>query len=193
RRGGPGRAHAAAAHAGGLGARGQGRRARRRGPAGALRRRALRRRAGGRRVTPPILEATGLGVRHRRGWALRDCSLAVPAGRVAALVGPNGAGKTTLMLAAAGLLAPVRGSVTVRGTAAFVAQDKPLYESFTVAEMLEFGRRTNPRWDGEGAQARLDALGVPLGARTGRLSGGQQAQVAITLALARLPDLIVLD
>jgi len=144
-------------------------------------------------VTPPILEATGLGVRHRRGWALRDCSLAVPAGRVAALVGPNGAGKTTLMLAAAGLLAPVRGSVTVRGTAAFVAQDKPLYESFTVAEMLGFGRRTNPRWDGEGAQARLDALGVPLGARTGRLSGGQQAQVAITLALARLPDLIVLD
>ncbi|MFG1944363.1 ABC transporter ATP-binding protein [Nonomuraea sp. NPDC048826] len=144
-------------------------------------------------MSPPILEATGLGVRHRRGWALRDCSLAVPAGRVAALVGPNGAGKTTLMLAAVGLLAPTRGSVTVRGTAAFVAQDKPLYESFTVAEMLEFGRRTNARWDGAGARARLEALGVPLGRRTGRLSGGQQAQVAITLALARTPDLLVLD
>lgn len=144
-------------------------------------------------MSAPILEATGLGVRRRRAWVLCDCSLAVPAGRVAALVGPNGAGKTTLMHAAVGLLAPARGSVTVRGTAAFAAQDKPLYESFTVAEMLEFGRRTNPRWDGEGALARLEELGVPLGARAGRLSGGQQAQVALTLALARVPDLLVLD
>ncbi|TXK43909.1 ABC transporter ATP-binding protein [Nonomuraea sp. C10] len=141
----------------------------------------------------PVLETTGLSVRRRRAWALRDCSLSVPAGRVAALVGPNGAGKTTLMLAAVGLLAPDRGHVSVRGTAAFVAQDKPLYESFTVGELLEFGRRTNTRWDGEGARARLDALGVPLGRRAGRLSGGQQAQVAITLALARTPDLLVLD
>ncbi|MFI6707128.1 ABC transporter ATP-binding protein [Nonomuraea sp. NPDC050478] len=144
-------------------------------------------------MSAPILEVTGLGVRRRRAWALRDCSLSVPAGRVAALVGPNGAGKTTLMLAAVGLLAPDRGHVSVRGTAAFVAQDKPLYESFTVGELLEFGRRTNTRWDGEGARARLDALGVPLGRRAGRLSGGQQAQVAITLALARTPDLLVLD
>ncbi|MGI5270976.1 ATP-binding cassette domain-containing protein [Nonomuraea sp. CA-218870] len=144
-------------------------------------------------MSAPILEVTGLGVRRRRRWALRDCSLAVPAGRVAALVGPNGAGKSTLMLAAVGLLAPEQGSVTVRGSVAFVAQDKPLYESFTVAETLEFGRRTNPRWDGEGARDRLDALGVPLGARAGRLSGGQQAQLALTLALARMPDLLVLD
>ncbi|MFI7446708.1 ABC transporter ATP-binding protein [Nonomuraea sp. NPDC049714] len=141
----------------------------------------------------PVLEATGLGVRYRRGWALRDCSLALPAGRVAALVGPNGAGKTTLMHAAVGLLAPARGRVVVRGQAAFVAQDKPLYETFTVAEMLTFGRRTNLRWDERAALDRLAGLGIPLDRKVGRLSGGQQAQVALTIALARTPDLLVLD
>ncbi|MGN9780396.1 ABC transporter ATP-binding protein [Nonomuraea sp. ZG12] len=140
-----------------------------------------------------MLEATGLGVRYRRGWALRDCSLALPAGRVAALVGPNGAGKTTLMHAAVGLLAPARGRVVVRGQAAFVAQDKPLYETFTVAEMLTFGRRTNLRWDERAALDRLAGLGIPLDRKVGRLSGGQQAQVALTIALARTPDLLVLD
>jgi ABC-2 type transport system ATP-binding protein len=140
-----------------------------------------------------VLEATGLGVRYRRGWALRDCSLAIPAGRVAALVGPNGAGKTTLMHAAVGLLAPAQGGVVVRGQAAFVAQDKPLYETFTVAEMLTFGRRTNLRWDERAALDRLAGLGIPLDRKVGRLSGGQQAQVALTIALARTPDLLVLD
>jgi len=144
-------------------------------------------------VRAPVLETTGLGVRYRRGWALRDCSLSVPAGRVAALVGPNGAGKTTLMHAAVGLIAPAEGNVMVRGRAAFVAQDKPLYDTFTVGEMLEFGRRTNVRWDDRSARARLAGLGVPLDRRVGRLSGGQQAQVALTIALARRPDLLVLD
>ncbi|MEU8171488.1 ABC transporter ATP-binding protein [Microbispora hainanensis] len=139
------------------------------------------------------LEATGLGVRYGRTWVLRDCSLSVPAGRVAALVGPNGAGKTTLMHAAVGLLRPAQGGVRVAGEVAFVAQDKPLYDGFTVAEMLTFGRRMNRRWDGEAAAARLAGLGIPLGRKVGRLSGGQQAQVAVTLALAGLPDLLVLD
>ncbi|MFI7641603.1 ABC transporter ATP-binding protein [Nonomuraea sp. NPDC049400] len=140
----------------------------------------------------PALEATGLGVRYRRTWALRDCSLSVPAGRVAALVGPNGAGKTTLMHAAVGLLRPAMGSVRVAGEAAFVAQDKPLYESFTVAEMLTFGRRMNTRWDAAAAD-RLAGLGIPLERKVSGLSGGQQAQVAVTLALACRPDLLVLD
>ena len=139
------------------------------------------------------LEATGLGVRYGRTWVLRDCSLSVPAGRVAALVGPNGAGKPTLMHTAVGLLRPAMGSVRVTGEAAFVAQDKPLYESFTVAEMLAFGRRMNRRWDDDAAAARLAGLGIPLRRKVGRLSGGQRAQVAVTLALAGQPDLLVLD
>ncbi|QYC41650.1 ABC transporter ATP-binding protein YtrB [Nonomuraea coxensis DSM 45129] len=141
----------------------------------------------------PALETTGLGIRYRRTWALRDCSLAVPTGRVAALVGPNGAGKTTLMHAAVGLLRPALGSVRVTGEAAFVAQDKPLYDSFTVAEMLAFGRRMNTRWDHAAAADRLAGLGIPLSRKVRGLSGGQQAQVAVTLALASRPDLLVLD
>ncbi|MFI6510820.1 ABC transporter ATP-binding protein [Streptosporangium sp. NPDC050855] len=139
------------------------------------------------------LRTTGLGVRYRRTWALRDCSLAVPPGRVAALLGPNGAGKTTLMHAVVGLLAPDAGTISVAGQVAFMAQDKPLYDAFTVAEMLAFGRRLNPTWDDAYAVARLEGLGVPLERRVSGLSGGQQAQVALTVALARRPGLLVLD
>jgi ABC-2 type transport system ATP-binding protein len=151
-----------------------------------------------------VLTATGLSKRYRRNWALRDCSLSVPAGRVVALVGPNGAGKTTLLHLATGLLAPTAGTVTVLGAqvdrdpatlarVAFLAQDKPLYDGFTVAEMLRFGRLMNPRWDGDLAVARLTALGIPLERKVGRLSGGQQAQVALTLTLAKRPELLLLD
>lgn len=150
-----------------------------------------------------VLATTGLGKRYRRTWALRDCSLSVPEGRVVALVGPNGAGKTTLLHLAVGLLTPDTGSVSVlgrqAGTAdtmrqvAFLAQDKPLYHGFSVAEMLRFGARMNPRWDAELARNRIAALDIPPRRKVGRLSGGQQAQVALTVALAKRPDLLVLD
>jgi ABC-2 type transport system ATP-binding protein len=149
------------------------------------------------------LETTGLGKRYRRRWALKDCSVSVPAGRVVALVGPNGAGKTTLLHSIVGLLAPDEGNVTVLGQPAgtretlpriaFLAQDKPLYDGFTVADMLRFGAHLNQRWDGALATARLGELGIPLDGGVGRLSGGQQAQVALTVALAKRPDLLVLD
>ncbi|MFC4857619.1 ABC transporter ATP-binding protein [Actinophytocola glycyrrhizae] len=149
------------------------------------------------------LATTGLGKRYRRNWALKDCSLSVPEGRVVALVGPNGAGKTTLLHLAVGLLAPDHGDVTVLGApagatgtmprVAFLAQDKPLYDSFTVAEMLRFGARMNPRWDQDLATRRLAALDIPLDRKAGKLSGGQQAQVALTIALAKRPELLVLD
>ena len=145
------------------------------------------------------LETTGLGKRYGRTWALQDCSLSVPQGRVVALVGPNGAGKTTLLHIAVGLLEPTAGSVRILGKpvdlsrVAFVAQDKPLYDGFRVSEMLRLGRKLNPRWDDELASKRLDALGIPLDRKVNKLSGGQQAQVALTLAVAKRPDLLVLD
>jgi ABC-2 type transport system ATP-binding protein len=149
------------------------------------------------------LTTTGLGKRYRRNWALKDCSLSVPAGRVVALVGPNGAGKTTLLHMVVGLLSPDEGNVTVLDGAvgiretlpriAFLAQDKPLYDGFSVADMLRFGARMNPRWDNELALARLAELGIPLDRKVGGLSGGQQAQVALTLAFAKRPELLVLD
>ncbi|HEY0452090.1 ABC transporter ATP-binding protein [Actinophytocola sp.] len=151
-----------------------------------------------------VLTATGLGKRYRRSWALRDCTLAVPAGRVVALVGPNGAGKTTLLHLAVGLLTPTAGTVEVLGATvdrdrrtlariAFLAQGKPLYDGFSVAEMLTFGRRMNPGWDQELAVTRLGELGIPLDRKVGKLSGGQQAQVALTVALAKRPELLLLD
>jgi ABC-2 type transport system ATP-binding protein len=148
--------------------------------------------------------ATGLGKRYRHHWGLRDCTLQIPHGRVAALVGPNGAGKTTLLQLATGLSRPTAGTVRVLGRTpdrdiqllpdiGFVAQDVPLYRSFTVRELLKFGQRTNPRWDRQLALARLERVGIDLGQRAGTLSGGQRAQVALTLALAKRPRLLLLD
>ena len=151
-----------------------------------------------------VVEASGLGKRYGRTWALRECTLEIPAGQVTALVGPNGAGKTTLLNLAVGLTPPSAGTVTVLGgrragsrTAldgiAFVAQDTPLYKSLPVADMLYVTRSLNRRFDQPYARARLDELGIPLKRRAGKLSGGQQAQLALTLALARRPGLLVLD
>jgi molybdate transport system ATP-binding protein len=153
--------------------------------------------------TEMVLTATGLGKRYRRVWALRDCSLAIPAGRVVALVGPNGAGKTTLLHLAVGLLTPTQGGLRLFGTppgvpatlqrVAFMAQDRPLYDGFTVADMLRFGRHLNPQWDQDFAEKRLSMLDIPLDRRVGKLSGGQQAQVALSVALGKRPDLLLLD
>lgn len=150
------------------------------------------------------METIDLGKRYRGTWALRNCSLEIPAGRIAALIGPNGAGKTTLLNLAVGLLKPTVGEVRVFGDApaddpaalsriGFVAQDRPLYRGFTVAEMLRFGAKLNPRWDDKMARARLGRLNIPLGQRVSKLSGGQQSQVALVLALAKRPEMIVLD
>jgi ABC-2 type transport system ATP-binding protein len=151
-----------------------------------------------------VIESSGLGKRYRRAWALRDCTLAVPGGHVVALVGPNGAGKTTLLHMSVGLTVPTAGSVTVLGGApagspaaldgiAFVAQDAPLYKNLSAADTLHLARNLNRRWDQPFAEARLADLGIPLKKRVGKLSGGQQAQLALTLALARRPELLVLD
>jgi ABC-2 type transport system ATP-binding protein len=151
-----------------------------------------------------IVEASGLGKRYGSTWALRECSLAVPAGHVAALVGPNGAGKTTLLNLAVGLAAPDAGAVTVLGGLAagspaaldgiaFVAQDTPLYKNLSAADMLHLTASLNRRFDQAYARARLAELGIPPKRKAGKLSGGQQAQLALTLALARRPRLLLLD
>jgi ABC-2 type transport system ATP-binding protein len=150
------------------------------------------------------LETTRLGKRYKRSWALRDCSLRLPAGRVAGLVGPNGAGKTTLLHLAVGLLRPSEGSVRVLGESpsenpgllarvGFVAQDTPLYPGFTADGLIAMGCHLNPRWDASLARDRLRKLGIPLGRRVRKLSGGQRAQVALSLALAKGPELLLLD
>ncbi|SCG42691.1 ABC transporter ATP-binding protein [Micromonospora halophytica] len=151
-----------------------------------------------------VLEAEQLGKRYGKSWALRDCSLHLPAGRVAALVGPNGAGKSTLLHLAVGLLRPDAGAVRIFGESpydnpgvlpeiGFVAQDTPLYRDFTAAELVHLGGRMNRRWDATLARDRLAQLGIPPNLPVGRLSGGQRAQVALALALAKRPRLLLLD
>jgi ABC-2 type transport system ATP-binding protein len=151
-----------------------------------------------------IIETSGLGKRYGSTWALRECTLAIPAGHVAALVGPNGAGKTTLLNLAVGLAEPSAGRVTVLGGLppgspaaldgiAFVAQDTPVYKNLSAADMLHLTRNLNRRFDQRYAEARLTELGIPLNRKAGKLSGGQRAQLALTLALARRPRLLVLD
>ncbi len=151
-----------------------------------------------------VIETIGLGKRYGRTWALRECTVAIPAGHVTALAGPNGAGKTTLLNLAAGLAAPSAGGVTVLGGRppgspaaldgiAFVAQDTPLYKNLSAADMLHLTRNLSRRFDQPYAQDRLGELGIPLKRKTGRLSGGQRAQLALTLALALRPRLLVLD
>ena len=150
------------------------------------------------------LEADGLGKRYGRRWALSGCTLEVPAGYVAGLVGPNGAGKTTLLHLAVGLIEPSDGSIAVLGEevaatpaqlgrVGFVAQETPLYPSLSVADHLRLGAALNPGWDAALAQARIARLGLDDGQRAGTLSGGQRAQLALTLAIAKRPELLVLD
>ena len=151
-----------------------------------------------------VIEASGLGKRYGRRQALADCTLAVPAGRVTGLVGPNGAGKTTLLQLAAGLLTPTSGTITVLGErpggtpaqlarVGFVAQDAPVYPGLSVAGHLRMGAWLNPTWDGELAERRIGQLGLDLRQRAGSLSGGQRAQLALTLAAAKRPELLLLD
>src|ERR1700761_6435413 len=150
------------------------------------------------------LHASGLGKRYRQRWALRDCTLQIPEGRVAGLVGPNGAGKSTLLNLAVGLLVPDTGSVAVLGgqpgsgpaqlaKVGFVAQDSPVYASLSVADHLRFGAQLNQDWDAAYAERRPQRLDLDPGQKAGKLSGGQKAQLALTLAIAKRPRLLILD
>lgn len=139
------------------------------------------------------IEANGLGKRYGRRWALAECTLTVPAGQVVGLVGPNGAGKTTLLELAVGLLRPTTGTIRTRERVGFVAQDAPVYAGLSVADHLRMGQAVNDRWDVGLAQHRVLEAGLDLRQRAGRLSGGQRAQLALTLAVAKRPELLVLD
>jgi len=151
-----------------------------------------------------LLETVGLGRRYGHRWALSDCTLSVPAGKVVGRVGPNGAGKTTLLHLAVGLLAPSAGTIAVLGDrpgsgpaalgrVGFLAQDSPTYARLTVAQHLRMGGWLNRGWDHGYAHTRVEELGLDLRQRAGTLSGGQQAQLALTLAVAKRPELLLLD
>jgi ABC-2 type transport system ATP-binding protein len=153
---------------------------------------------------PPAVATSGLTKRYRRATALENCTVTVPEGSICALVGPNGAGKTTLLRLLCGLSEPTAGSAAVLGATprqdpgflagvGFLAQEMPLYRRMTAADHIRIGAHLNRRWDAGSVAARLGALAVPLDRAVGTLSGGQRAQVALALVLAKQPRLLLLD
>ena len=153
---------------------------------------------------PLAIETVGLGKCYRSTWGLRDCSIDVPEGSISALVGPNGAGKTTLLRLLMGLRRPTSGKARVLGrppaqeedflaSVGFLAQDIPLYRQLSAAEHLRIGAHLNRRWDAVAAEQRLAAFRIPLDRPVASLSGGQRAQVALSLALAKRPRVLLLD
>ncbi|HJT38526.1 MAG TPA: ABC transporter ATP-binding protein, partial [Actinomycetota bacterium] len=149
------------------------------------------------------LEAQGLSKRYGKKWALENCTFELPSGSIAGLVGPNGAGKTTLLHIAVGLLEQTNGSIRILGEqpgdrdvlsrVGFVAQDTPLYKSFSVGEMISFGAHMNDSFDTALARQRMERFEIPLDQRAGSLSGGQRAQLALALAFAKRPEILLLD
>ena len=150
------------------------------------------------------LETNGLGKQYGRRWALQDCTLSIPSGKVVGLVGPNGAGKTTLLHLAVGLITPTSGTINVLGgrpgvepstlsKVGFVAQDTPTYSGLSIANHVRMGAWLNPTWDDGLAKRRIEQLELDPRQKAGSLSGGQRAQVALTLAIAKRPELLLLD
>ncbi|WP_027647389.1 ABC transporter ATP-binding protein [Salinispora pacifica] len=148
-----------------------------------------------------VLRSENLTKRYGRRTALSGCTLDVPVGQVVGLVGPNGAGKSTLLQLACGLLEPTAGMIEVLGErpvsgsarVGFVAQDAPVYAGLTVAEHLRLGARLNPSWDSAIAERRIAQAGLDPSQKAGKLSGGQRANLALTVAAAKRPELLLLD
>jgi ABC-2 type transport system ATP-binding protein len=155
-------------------------------------------------AVPPVIETRGLTKRYRKVTALTGCTITVPEGRISALIGPNGAGKTTLLRVLSGLARPTGGDVAVLGGTprqdpaflaeiGFLAQEIPLYRRLSAEDHIGIGAHLNPRWDGVSVRHRLESLGIPLDQTAGTLSGGQRAQLALALTLAKRPQLLLLD
>ena len=151
-----------------------------------------------------VIQTRGLVKKFRRVTALSDCDVTVPEGRICALIGSNGAGKTTLLRLLSGLARPTAGEMSVLGGAprqdpawlaeiGFLAQEIPLYRRFTAEEHISIGAHLNRRWDAALVRDRLTSLNIPLDRAAGSLSGGQRAQLALTLTLAKQPRLVLLD
>ena len=151
-----------------------------------------------------ILRAQGLGKKYKRKWALTGCSLEIEAGHVTGLVGPNGAGKSTLLNIASGMLEPTTGTIEVCGgvpgsgpeqlaKVGYVAQNTPVYAGLSIEDHLRLGAKLNPNWDDELARRRIERLGLDPKQHAGKLSGGQRAQLALTIGIAKRPELLLLD
>jgi ABC-2 type transport system ATP-binding protein len=153
----------------------------------------------------PLLETHALTKRYRRTVAVRDLTLSIPYGGTTALLGPNGAGKSTLMKLCIGFERPTAGALSVLGVdpvrrrkqalqqIGYVPQAPSLYRDMPVAAHLQLARALRPGFDISYARDRLAALDISPRAVAGQLSAGQQAQVALAIALGTRAPLLLLD
>jgi ABC-2 type transport system ATP-binding protein len=152
------------------------------------------------------LETIGLGKRYGlRRWALRDLDITVKQGTITALVGPNGSGKSTLLKAWVGFERPTAGRLNILGVdpvrnragairlTGYVPQQPSLYRELSVEDHLWFAAVHRPGFDRAIARQYLDDLSIPLDSRAEQLSGGQQAQVGLALALGTRAPVLLLD
>lgn len=153
-----------------------------------------------------VLEAHGFGKRYRRrNWALRNVELTVPEGSITALVGPNGSGKSTLIRAWIGFEGATEGRLSTGGIdpqrdrkgaverVGYVPQSPSLYRDLTIADHIALAGTLRDGFDGPMAAGYVERLSIPLRARAGELSGGEQAQVGLALALATRAPILLLD
>ncbi len=153
------------------------------------------------------LETRALTKRYRRGRvsALENVTLRVPRGAFVALVGPNGAGKSTLIRTFLGFERPTAGSAHVLGIdvrqdspqalaqLGYVGQTPGIYAVLSARHQIEMAAELRPGFDAEGALRRLADAGIPEDRPASQLSGGQQAQLALTLALGTRAPVLLLD
>jgi ABC-2 type transport system ATP-binding protein len=152
------------------------------------------------------LEAHGFGKRYRRRtWALRGLDLAVPDGSITALVGPNGSGKSTLIRSWIGFERPTEGSLLTGGVdprrdrkgavtrVGYVPQSPSLYSGLTITEHIALAVTLRDGFDPTLAAGYVERLSIPLTATAGELSGGEQAQVGLALALGTRARILLLD
>jgi ABC-2 type transport system ATP-binding protein len=156
-------------------------------------------------AAPVVAEALGRRYGRRRPWALRDVSLAVPAGSITALVGPNGAGKSTLLRSCIGFERPDEGRVAVCGhdvrhdrrraveSVGYVPQSSALYRGLSIADHLTMAVAARERFDAAFMRTLMDGAGLDLGRKVGDLSGGERAKVSLALALGCRPPVLLLD
>jgi len=156
-------------------------------------------------MTAPVIEFRDVTRTFGRRRALDGVALAVGPGEVVALVGRNGAGKTTALRLAHGVLwpdsgairvlglDPVRQGLDVRTRASLLSEESALYPWMTVREILAFGGALAPRWDARLASSLVERLGLEPGAKIRTLSRGTKAKVALALAVAARPEVLLLD
>jgi ABC-2 type transport system ATP-binding protein len=154
-----------------------------------------------------IIETRALGKFYGHHAAVAELDLSVPDGRISTLLGPNGSGKTTTIKMLLGLVRPSAGEAFVFGDSVlnqvasarnrkrvgYVSEDKRLYSYMRVAQVLDFTRPFFPSWSAERERDLLKKFALPLDRSVKALSKGMRTKLALVLALARKPELLILD